>query len=179
MTSQPQPYQGPATPVIVEDLFLTESFLIKGRLAHKHQRLTKVLEDTERTFLTIEDATMISLRGKEVIQTPSVMVNREEVIFAHELVDIASDSRMRQLAEQQPRTKIRAFYSGAVQLELSGMVSPRSYEPTQGAGRWYFIMQDVRLRGLDVAGNEHLQSLRSLSYAIVRKSKIAYVYDFS
>ena len=42
--------------VIVEDLFLTDNFLIKGRMPNKYQRLTKVLEDATEGFLHVLDA---------------------------------------------------------------------------------------------------------------------------
>ena len=178
MTADPQS-GATILPPIVEDLFLTEAFLIKGRIARKYQRLTKMLEDSERTFLEIEDATMVSLRGGEVIRTPSVLVNRAEVIFAHELVDTAGDDGLRQLAEKEKPIKIRAFYSGSVQLELAGQIASSAYEPSHNAGRWYFIMKKPSIRGIDLENNEHLAVLKTLEYIIVRKSKLAYIYDFS
>lgn len=171
--------EGAVSPVIVEDLFLTESFLIKGRLSHKYHRLTKMLEDTARLFLQIEDATMVPLRGGRVIQTPSIHVNREEIIFAHELVDTAGDETQRHLASAEKPVKIRAFYNGAVQLELAGMIAPGAYEPNHNAGRWYFILQQPDIRGLDLDAHEDLGVLRTMDYCIVRKSKLAYIYDFS
>jgi hypothetical protein len=45
-------------------------------------------------------------------------------------------------------------------------------------GRKYFIMQKPVVRGLDL-GNSELALLKGLDYAIVRKDRMAYVYDFS
>lgn len=179
MNTDPEPRGASTIPDIVEDLFLTESFLIKGRIANKYHRLTKMLEDTERTFLQIKDATMVSLRGGEVIRTPSVMVNRSEIVFAHELVDTASDDGLRQLASNEKSVQIRAFYSGSIQLEIGGIIEPGAYEPAHNSGRWYFIMQEPKLRGLNLDDNAELRVLKSLPYIIVRKSKLAYIYDFS
>ncbi|MEM7199295.1 MAG: hypothetical protein AAF628_03455 [Planctomycetota bacterium] len=180
MNSNPAPNDATNTlPPIVEDLFLTEAFLIKGRIARKYQRLTAMLEDTERTYIPIEDATMVSLRGQEVIRTPSVLVNRSEIVFAHELVDTASDQGMKRLANNEKPIRIRAFYSGHVQLELAGMVEPGAYEPQHGGRRWYFVMQKPTIRGLNLDDNPDLAILKDLPYIIVRKSKLAYIYDFS
>jgi putative Holliday junction resolvase len=85
-----------------------------------------MLEDHERTFLTIEDATMVSLRGGEVIRTPSVLIHRNELILAHELVEMAGDSTLKRMAANAKSTQIRAFYNGAVQIELSGKVGHRA-----------------------------------------------------
>ncbi|MHC4515602.1 MAG: hypothetical protein ACYTGW_00410 [Planctomycetota bacterium] len=166
--------------VIIEDLFLTGNFLIKGRMPHKYQRLTKLLEDTREGFLQVLDASMISLHGGQVIRTPSVMVNLAELVLAHELVDVAGDHALRTLAAGNHKSNhIRAFYNGVLQLELTGRIEAGAYEPAHNNGRRFFIMLDPVLRGLDLDSNPEFAVLKGLSYAIVRKSKLAYIYDFS
>ncbi len=167
-----------AAATIVEDLFVTDSFLIKGRIANKYQRLAKMLEGTDRAYLAVEDATLVSLRGPEVIQVPRVMVNQSEIVFAHELVDVAGDNTQRQLASSDKSVRIRGFYSGAVQIELAGNVEPGAYEPRKGR-RNYFVMEELVVRGVAFDQNPELSVLRRLGYAIVRKGKLAYIYDFS
>ncbi len=170
----------PDDPVIVEDLFLTDNFLIKGRVLYKYQRLTKVLEDTPEGFLQVLDASMIALRDNQVIRTPSVLVNPAEVVLAHELVDIAGDQALRTLATGAHKSSsIRAFYNGVLQMELTGRIESGAYEPAHNNGRRFFIMLDPVLRGLDLDSNPEFGILKDLSYAIVRKSKLAYIYDFS
>ncbi len=179
MSTDPQNTDSTAAPVFVEDLFLTDSFLIKGRLAHKYHRLSKMLEDCERTFITVEDALMVSLKGNETVRTPSVMINTDQILLAHELVDVAGDESQRTLAANDKPVRIRAFYNGSVQIELSGKVEPDAYEPSRGHGRDYFIMQEPVIRGLNLEGASELKLLKGLSYAIVQKSKLSYIYDFS
>jgi hypothetical protein len=184
MSSQkPEPHDADATPTgtaaFVEDVFVTDCFLIKGRLTNKFQRLARMLEDYERSYLAVEDAVLASLRGPEIIRTPRVMVNQREIVFAHELVDIAGDDAQRRMAANDKTVRIRGFYNGAVQLELSGNVEPGAYEPKRGNRRNYFIMSEPVVRGLSFDENPELGILRKLSYAIVRKDKLAYIYDFS
>ena len=167
-----------AAPVFVEDLFLTDVFLIKGRLQNKTKRLSNMLEDCRRSYLAVEDATLVSLRSEEVIKTPKVMVNVQELICAHELVDVAGDGVMRQLAANDKSRPIRAFYNGAVQFELSGKIEPGAYEEDTVTGRDYFIMQAPRFRGLELDRAE-LAVLKGLDYAILRKDRMAYLYDFA
>ncbi|MCA8952173.1 MAG: hypothetical protein KDE27_21870 [Planctomycetes bacterium] len=176
--NQPDSSGSTATPVLVEDVFVTEVFLIKGRLAGKNKRLTNVLEDYRRTFLPVHDATMVSLRKNEVIRTPTVMVNVNEVLFAHELLELAGDEGQRLLGNREKQTRIRAFYSGSVQFELGGLIEPGAYEQNPLTQRKYFIMQSPSLRGLDLAHPE-MKVLSNLEYAIVRRDAMAYVYDFS
>ena len=177
--NQPEPKGSSTAPVFVEDLFLTDVFLIKGRLPNKSKRLTNLLEDYTRTFLPVQDATMVSLRSGEVIRTPTVMVNVHEVVFAHELVEVAGDETMRRLAGgSEKTTRIRAFYNGATQFEIAGQIEPGAYESQPMTGRKYFILQKPVVRGLDLAHPE-LALLKGLDYAILRKDRMAYVYDFS
>ena len=167
---------GASAPALVEDVFLTDAFLIKGRLQNKSKRLTNALEDQTRAFLRIQDATMVSLRAFEVIRTPVVLVNEHEIICAHELLDTAGDDVLRRLALPNKTTRVRAFYNGAVQFELAGQIEPGAYE-AQSTGRKYFIVQKPVLRGLNL-DHPDLALLKKLDYAIVRKDKLAYVYDF-
>lgn len=176
MKKQPDDRGDVISPSLTEDVFLTDAFLIKGRLVNKSKRLSSQLEDLNRSFLHIEDATMVSLRGSEVISTPTVMVNINEVICAHELLDAAGDDGLRRLAGQNKTSRIRAFFNGAVQFEVAGIVEPGAYEQ-HFSGRDFFIMQHPVLRGIDIDHPE-MAFLRGLDYVIVRRDKMAYVYDF-
>ncbi len=162
---------------IVEDLFLTDSFLIKGRLANKYQRLGNMLEQLSTGFLQIEDASMVSLRSDEMIRSPRVLVNPSELILAHELIDVAGDAVYQSLATNDKKTSIRAFYNGAVQLELSGRIEEKAYQPDNLGGRNYFTMENPVIRGI-ATDTEPLSILKGLPYAIVRKERLSYVYDF-
>ncbi|MFM1871052.1 MAG: hypothetical protein RL398_474 [Planctomycetota bacterium] len=174
------PFDRPSamTPVIVEDLFLTDVFLIKGRMAKKSRRLSDVLEDYSRTFLHVADATMVSLRTRDVIRTPSLLINTGEILLAHELIELGGDEVQRRLATKKQRTsKIRAFYNGATQFELSGMIEPSAYEANASSQRRHFILEQPQFRGLDLKHPE-MSVLGSLDYAIVRRDRLAYIYDF-
>jgi hypothetical protein len=178
MSNQPDPSGSTSAPVFVEDVFLTDVFLIKGRLPNKTKRLTNLLEDTARTFLPVHDATLVSLRNREVIHTPTVMVNVNEVILAHELVDVAGDETLRRLAgSTEKKARIRAFYNGASQFEIAGQVEAGAYESQSLGNRKYFIMQRPVVRGLDLQ-HADLALLKGLDYAILRRDRMAYVYDF-
>ncbi|MFN7670434.1 MAG: hypothetical protein ACK6D1_18905 [Planctomycetota bacterium] len=177
MSPDPQSAGRASAPTFVEDLFLTPVFLIKGRLPNKTKRLSNMLEDNGRTFLAVHDATLVSLRSREVVRTPNVMVNVGEVLLAHELLDVAGDETQRRLAGHAQKTaRIRAFYSGPTQFEIAGRIDPGAYESQPGGRKW-FIMQAPVLRGLDLADPE-LALLGRLDYAILRRDQMAYVYDF-
>lgn len=179
MNEDPLQDSNVASPVFIEDLFLTDVFLIKGRLAHKTKRLSNVLEDNQRQYLQVQDATLVSLRNNEVIKTPKVMINVDELILAHELFDCAGDVAMKSLAgkDDSKSNRIRAFYNGSVQFEVGGQIEPGAYESNNMTGRKYFIMNAPTVRGLDLDHPE-LKILKKIDYAILKKDRMAYVYDF-
>lgn len=165
---------------VVEDLLVTESFLIKGRVEGKFTRLAKTLEDNRRDFLIVSSATMIDLVHGEVISTPRVHVNTRELLFAHELVDAGGDFWQKNLTDEAhvERVRIRTFFHGPVNLELAGRVRPMAYEAGMRE-KSYFVMDDCVVRGLDLEATPELAILSSLSYAIVHAARISYLYDFS
>ena len=178
MQEDPSSNSNVASNVFVEDLFLTDVFLIKGRIANKTKRLSNVLEDNASNYLQVNDATLVSLRNKEVIKTSNVMISVNELILAHELFDCAGDEAMRQLAgDSEKHNRIRAFYNGSIQFEVGGQIEPGAYESNKITGRKYFIMQSPVIRGLDLDHPE-LKILKSIDYGILRKDRMAYVYDF-
>lgn len=163
--------------VVVEDLLLTEHFLIKGRIAGKYHRLSKSLQDNQRAYLPVEDAMMVPLRGGDAVRAKAVHVRLEEVLFAHELVDLSSDASQRNLARDQKTQRIRAFFDGRVQIEVTGRIEPGSWEPSQRPVKNWFIIADPVIRGLNLGMHEELQILEDISYAIVPKRRISYVYE--
>ena len=81
------------------------------------------------------------------------------------------------LADNEKTIRIRAFYNGVVQLELSGRVEAQAYDPAHVNERSYFTMEQPVVRGLKLHTNTELKILEDLGYAIVRKDRMAYVYD--
>jgi len=81
------------TLTIVSDLFLTDSFLIKGNVENKYTRLSQLLDESRRYFLKVRDATLVDLKTCERIQTPLLHINLDEILIAHEFLDEAGDTR--------------------------------------------------------------------------------------
>lgn len=163
---------------VVSDLLLTDSFLIKGTIVKKHTRISKFLDEYERHFLGVQEAKMVDLKTRQKIETPRVFINIDEIIFAHEFLDSAGDYFQKSIAKDREAVRIRAFYSGSVNLELAGRVRPKAYEADDVTKR-FFVMEAPQLRGLDLEGDEDLAILRNLPYIVVNKTRLAYIYDFN
>jgi len=161
---------------VVEDLLITPSFLIKGRVEGKFARLSQVMERHSKRFLILSVATMVALRTGEVIHAPRVHVNLEEVVLAHELVDSASDYYQRVLSSEEKHIPIRAFYQGPVNLEIGGRIRPGAYENPKDR---FFVMEACSVRGLDTSISHEFNLVSSLSYAIVNADRLSFIYDFS
>ncbi len=169
------------TAALVEDLLLTDAFLIKGRVEGKLSRLSKMLDGFSRLFVAVTDVMMFDLHRGEVIQTPRLHVNLHELILAHELVETSGDFYQKALAGEhrsEKSVKVRAFVHGTLDLELAGWIRPKAYE-LGALEQNFFVMENCQVRGLNPDLGKEVECLKNLSYAIVHKERISYLYDFS
>jgi len=74
---------------------------------------------------------------------------------------------------------VRAFYTGNLNVEIAGQVRPRSYEVDDRSTRRFFVMRNPEVRGMKLEGDRDLELLKGLSYAILNKTRLSYVYDFN
>jgi len=165
---------------IVSDLFLTDSFLIKGQVENKYTRLSQLLDEYRKYHLKIRNATLVDLGTQDRIQTPLLHINVDEIILAHEFLDNAGDPLAAQLADEESEAhRVRVFYTGNLNVEISGNVRPNSYESGDRATRRFFVMKEPEVRGLNFRGDQDLKLLKDLPYAILNKSRVSYIYDFN
>lgn len=163
---------------LVSDLVMTDAFLIKGSMVGKNQRISKFLDEYRRHFVCLHDASMVDLKSRQRIHTPRVFVNLSEIIFAHEFLDSAGDYFQKSIAKDRAAVRIRAFYSGSINLELGGRVRPKAYEAEDVTKR-FFVMEAPQIRGIDLEGDGDLKLLRHLPYIVVNKTRLSYIYDFN
>ena len=164
---------------IVSDLFLTDSFLIKGEVERKYARLSQMLDEHRRYFLKIRNATLIDLNTCDRIQTPLLHVNMDEILLAHEFLDVAGDPQHAQLSKEQATNKVRVFFTGHLNIEVGGEVRPGSYECDDRATRRFFVLRNPTVRGFNSREDQDLGLMLKLPYVIVNKTRLSYVYDFN
>ncbi len=166
---------------IVSDLLLTDAFLIKGQIENKYTRLSQLLDEYRRYFIRVRDATLVDLTTRERILTPYVHVNVDEVLLAHEILDGANDPYAAQLAQGGPPAghRVRVFYTGNLNIEVAGYIRPGCYEADDRSTRRFFVMKKPQVRGLEAKGDDEMSLLNDLSYAILNKTRLSYVYDFN
>lgn len=164
---------------MVSDMFLTEGFLIKGTVENKYTRLSKLLDEHRKYFLRLRDVTLIDLNSTDRINTPLLHMNVDEIILAHEYLDEAGDGTRKELARAQDLQRVRVFHTGALNVEIAGEIRPTSYEVSDKATRRFFVMREPTFRGFNDRGDEELAELHELSYAIINKARLSYIYDFN
>ncbi len=164
---------------IVSDLFLTDSFLIKGEVDRKYDRLSQMLDEYRRYFLKIRNATLVDLNTCDRITTPLLHVNMDEILLAHEFLDSAADQQAADIYKNVQFNKVRAFFTGHLNVEVGGEVRPGSYEVDDRATRRFFVMRKPQLRGFNARSDDDLTQLADLSYVIVNKTRLSYIYDFN
>jgi hypothetical protein len=164
---------------IVSDLFLTDSFLIKGEVDRKYDRLSQMLDEYRKYFLKVRNATLIDLNTCDRITTPLLHVNMDEILLAHEFLDSASDQQAAEVYRNVHFNKVRAFFTGHLNVEVGGEVRPGSYEVDDRATRRFFVMRNPQLRGFNARGDDDLSQITGLPYVIVNKTRLSYIYDFN
>ena len=103
----------------VKDLFLTDTFLIKGYVKTGGRRLTTYLNSHGHQFIEVHDATLIGVSKGDRIVTARAMVNVREVILAHELIESAGDEILRRVSESESdRALVNLYFSGGLPLEV-------------------------------------------------------------
>ena len=164
---------------IVSDLFLTDSFLIKGEIENKYTRLSQMLDEHRRYFVKVRNATLVDLNTCDRISTPLLHVNVDEILIAHEFLDSANDAAHAELYKNQKLNRIRTFFTGHLNIEVGGEVRPGAYEVDDRASRRFFVMQRPVIRGFNAHEDQDLGLVKDLSYVIINKMRLSYIYDFN
>jgi hypothetical protein len=164
---------------IVSDLLLTDSFLIKGEVEGKYDRLSHLLDEHRKYFLKIRNATLVDLNTCDRITTPLLHVNMDEILLAHEFLDSAADAQAAELYKNVHFNKVRVFFTGHLNVEVGGEVRPGSYEVDDRATRRFFVMRNPTMRGFNARDDQDLGQLTDLPYVIVNKTRLSYIYDFN
>jgi len=168
-----------STMTIVSDLFLTDSFLIKGEVERKHARLSQVLDEHRKYFVKVRNATLIDLNTCDRIQTPLLHINTDEILLAHEFLDHAGDLQLAQVHREMKMLKVRVFFTGHLNVEVGGECRPGAYEVDDRMTRRFFVMKNPAVRGFNAKDDQDLKLLLKLSYVIVNKTRLSYIYDFN
>lgn len=159
----------------VKDVLLTDRYMVKCFINTGERRLSDFLSLFKRDFLPLNNVTMIDLRDGRAVSSHEAMVRKDDVVVAHELLDLSGDSSMKQMHSRDAWTQnVDMIHSGIVDIEISGLVRQGSLERSDG-GTGFFVIREAALRGVNVSLNPELKILTSLPYLIVNRKQISLV----
>src|SRR5262249_39502809 len=140
---------------IVNHLFVTQRFLLKGNVRTGDLRLSSFLNSLRRPWLTLENATLVEFDRPDRVAAKQFSLRLSDVLFAHEYLDLAGDPLRKSLApsEQDFRTFLLHFRAPC-RLEMLGKIRREALE--SGKGDEFLVSLDPQLRGLAEAedGNQ-------------------------
>jgi hypothetical protein len=164
----------------VKDLFLTESFLVKGYVKTGGRRLTTYLNNLDARFLEVHDATMVGVLQGDRIVTARAMVSVDEILLANELIESAGDEMMRHLADpEKNKALVNLYFGGRLPLEVSGKMLRRAYNRKDLGEQDFLVVTDPTIEGLAGKKPREFAVLKRAPYLIVNRRRIAYVFDYS
>jgi len=161
---------------IVNHLFLTQRFLVKGNVRTSELRLSSFLNSVRRPWLAVEDATILEFDRPDRVTTKQYALRLSDVVLAHEYLDLSGDPLRKSLAQSE-RDDFRSFsihFRAPCRLEMVGRIRREALE--SGQGDEFFVALDPLLRGFEEKEDEQLpaevKSLKSLNYAILNRAQV-------
>jgi hypothetical protein len=164
----------------VKDLFLTESFLVKGYVNTGGQRLTTFLNNLRARFLEVHDATLIGVARGDRIVTARAMICVDEILLANELIESAGDQMMKQLADpDKDRALVNLYFSGRLPIEVTGKMPAKAYNRKDLGAQDFLVVTEPSIDGLGASKAREFSVLKRASYVIINRLRLAYVFDYS
>ncbi len=163
----------------VKDLFLTDSFLVKGYVKSGGRRLTTWLNTHEAPFIEVHDVTMIGVQQGDRIVTARAMLQVNEILLAHELIDAAGDTLLKKLSEtEKERTLVNLYFSGRLPIEVSGKMLRRAYNRRDLGDQRFLVVTEPTIDGLTGKKAREFSVVKNAPYLIVNRDRIGYVFDY-
>jgi hypothetical protein len=164
----------------VKDMFLTESFLVKGLVRNGAKRLSTFLNSSTAPFIEVHDATLIGVTQGDRIVTARAMIHRNEILLAHELIEAAGDATLKSLAASaDDRTLVNLYFSGRLPIEVSGKMLKRAYNRKDLGEQKFLVVTEPSIEGLGGKKAREFSVLTRAPYLIVNRDRIAYVFDYT
>lgn len=159
-----------------EDLLVTDFFLFLGTVEGKVQRLSRALEDHRQPFLSLRDASRIDLETGEEVESPQFLVNLEQVVLAHEFVDLTGDEGWKMLSQERALARVQAETRGRFSFRLTGLVPRDALASPLLEEKAFFVLRDPEIRVRPHPAEEAARLLERLSYVIVRKPWVSNIF---
>jgi len=158
-----------------EDLLVTDTFLFLGTVEGKVQRLSRLLEDRP-PFLSLRSASRVDLETGEEVDSPQFLVGLEQVVLAHEFVDLSGDEGWKMLSRERELARIQAETRGAFRFRLTGLIPREDLAPPLLEERSLFVLRDPEIRVRPGSPERVRALLGNLSYVLLRKPWVSHLF---
>jgi hypothetical protein len=162
---------------VYKDLFLTRRYFIKGNLGSQGGRLSDQLERGGEDFLSLREVLMTDHRDGTVVPSPTLLLNPDEVLIAHELIETGGDVYRKVIASEAEQVYVKVVFEGVDDLTVRGKMRKDAFAPSHRSRR-FLVLSQPRIEGLPETLEEHNQLIDSLSYLILNKRRIGHVFEF-
>jgi hypothetical protein len=165
-------------PGIVNHLFLTTQYLVKGEIKSGGKRLSDFLQHFGRPFVPVHNATLYRLDSADQIVTTAAWLRLSDVILAYEFLDLAGDTYRRTIGEHSDQEFQMAGIQARLlpQLEVVGKVRAEALRNPETDG--FFIMRNPVVRGIHRDGTD-FDHLGRLPYAIVHWAQVHCIFPYT
>ncbi len=161
----------------IKDILLTEQFMVKCFIETGRIRLSDYLDSLKRDFIPVNNVTMIDVQEGEIISSNEALIRRDEIILAHELLDVSGDANMKGMVDEAAFSRlVDLYHTGSLGLEISGMIRPEAYEGIE-VHKNFFVMRDPKIAGLNLKVSPEFKLISSLSYVIINRKQIGYIFN--
>jgi hypothetical protein len=162
---------------VYKDIFLTDRFFIKGNVFPITGRLSNFLDRHRRKFVRIRDAMITDLEDASQAPVPSILLNTDEILFAHELIESGGDCFRKHRSPDFDLDYVKMVMKGAQGVTLRGKIRPEALDNDTFNQR-FLVLQQPRMDSLHESLQGEIDLLGSLSYLIVSKEKIGYIFKY-
>jgi hypothetical protein len=163
---------------IVNHLFLTPRFFVKGIVKTGELRLSSFLNSARRPLLQIEGVTFVDFELGDRIVARRATLRLADVLLAYEFLDLAGDPLRKRLSqpEEQEFRMVSAYFRAPSRLEVLGRIRRDAFDATPGDD--FFVVMEPLLRGFADKSVAELEMLKSLPYAIVNRAQLHCFFEY-
>jgi len=152
-------------------LLVTRALALKGTVESVVGRLSDHLRSSGRATATVLDAHATWMEDGSQQELPQVFVSLQQVLFAHEYVDMSGDPHLQAMNAPRVKQRYRVVVDGAPGLVLLGSMTPPHVEASP------FIVLDAPEWDGEWANRlENAGTLSNLPYLLINQSRIEAYY---
>ncbi len=158
----------------LNDLILTDTFLLKGHISTGSQRLSSFLNNFPKRFLEMDQVTATDLARGERFTNSRMLLRVEGIVLAHELPEPGREGVHLLAGQERDEATVTIRFCGSLPFRAVATVSRRALEHDEPGQHEFIVLLKPRLEGLTGAAQD---AFEDLPYVIANRSRIALVCE--